>query len=73
MVLSEYAEARPGFRFSVLATDICTAVLAKARSGIFKSEIGGAGSASDLRQKVFHAQPRSGVRIWCAWFPKCAP
>ena len=31
MVLSEYAQARPGFRFGVLATDICTAVLAKAR------------------------------------------
>jgi chemotaxis protein methyltransferase CheR len=39
MVLSEYAESRPGFRFSVLATDICTAVLDKARTGIFKSEV----------------------------------
>ena len=38
MVLSEYAESRPGFRFGVLATDICTAVLAKARMGVFKSE-----------------------------------
>ena len=39
MVLSEYAQARPGFRFGVLATDICTAVLAKAAMGIFKSEL----------------------------------
>jgi chemotaxis protein methyltransferase CheR len=39
MVLSEYAQASPGFRFGVLATDICTAVLAKASMGIFKSEL----------------------------------
>jgi len=37
-VLSEYAQEVAGFRFSVLATDICTAVLAKAATGIFKSE-----------------------------------
>jgi chemotaxis protein methyltransferase CheR len=39
MVLSEYAETCPGFRFSLLATDICTAVLSKARMGIYKSEL----------------------------------
>jgi chemotaxis protein methyltransferase CheR len=39
MVLSEYAQRRPGFRFRVLATDISTAVLAKASLGIFKSEV----------------------------------
>ncbi|MGO9259667.1 MAG: CheR family methyltransferase [Bryobacteraceae bacterium] len=39
MVLSEYAQCRPGFRFSVLATDISTAVLAKARMAIFKSDV----------------------------------
>jgi chemotaxis protein methyltransferase CheR len=38
MVLSEYAQASPGFRFSVLATDISTDVLAKARMGIFKAD-----------------------------------
>lgn len=38
MVLSEYAQNCPGFRFSVLATDISTEVLDKARLGIFKSE-----------------------------------
>jgi chemotaxis protein methyltransferase CheR len=38
IVLSEYVERNPGFRFSVLATDICTSVLAKAEAGIFKSE-----------------------------------
>ncbi|HTX35229.1 MAG TPA: CheR family methyltransferase [Bryobacteraceae bacterium] len=38
MVLSEYAQGHAGFRFSVLATDISTAVLAKARLGVFKAE-----------------------------------
>lgn len=35
MVLSEFAERFPGFRFSVLATDICTHVLEKAARGIY--------------------------------------
>ena len=38
MVLSEYAAASPGFRFQILATDISTEVLGKARLGIFKRE-----------------------------------
>ena len=38
MVLSEYAQGRPGFQYSVLATDISTDVLAKARAGVFKLE-----------------------------------
>lgn len=38
MVLSEYAQALTGFRFGVLATDISTEVLEKARGGIYKSE-----------------------------------
>ena len=38
MVLSEFAEARPGFRFSVLATDISTKVLEKAALGIYDEE-----------------------------------
>lgn len=39
MVLNEYSEATPGFRFKVLATDICTTVLEKASLGIFKSDV----------------------------------
>lgn len=39
MVLSEYARRSPGYRFSVLATDISTEVLEKARQGIFKSDV----------------------------------
>jgi chemotaxis protein methyltransferase CheR len=41
MVLSEYAQNFPGFRFSVLATDISTEVLEKASIGIFKTEVVG--------------------------------
>ncbi len=39
IVLSEYAQSAPGFRFRVLATDISTEVLEKARLGIFKREV----------------------------------
>jgi chemotaxis protein methyltransferase CheR len=39
MVLSEYAQTCPGFRFGILATDISTDVLAKASMGIFKSDV----------------------------------
>lgn len=38
MVLSEYAEAHPGFRFRILASDISTAVLEKAEMGIYSLE-----------------------------------
>jgi chemotaxis protein methyltransferase CheR len=52
MVLSEHAERYPGLRFRVLATDISTAVLAKARMGIFKSELVEP-VPQDLRRKYF--------------------
>jgi chemotaxis protein methyltransferase CheR len=35
IVLSEFAAANPGFRFSITATDISTRVLAKAQAGIY--------------------------------------
>ncbi|WP_348263385.1 protein-glutamate O-methyltransferase CheR [Telmatobacter sp. DSM 110680] len=38
MLLSEYAEAHPGFRFRILASDISTEVLEKAEMGIYSSE-----------------------------------
>jgi chemotaxis protein methyltransferase CheR len=38
MVLSEYALTHPGFRFRILATDISTKVLAKAKLGIYSCE-----------------------------------
>jgi chemotaxis protein methyltransferase CheR len=52
MVLSEYSTQCPGFRFGVLATDISTAVLAKAANGIFKSE-SLAPVSSHLQRKYF--------------------
>jgi chemotaxis protein methyltransferase CheR len=38
MVLSEFAATRPGFQASILATDISTAVLAKAKNAIYTEE-----------------------------------
>lgn len=38
MVLSEFSEGTPGFNYSLLATDISTAVLEKAVLGIYKEE-----------------------------------
>ena len=38
MVLSEFAEKCSGFRFSVLATDVSTRVLEKARRGVYEDE-----------------------------------
>ena len=52
MILSEYSQECPGFRFSVLATDICTDVLAKAAMGIFKTDLVRP-VPPDLRRKYF--------------------
>jgi chemotaxis protein methyltransferase CheR len=52
MVLSEYSQERPGFRFSVLASDICTDVLARAAIGIFTAEVVRPVPA-DLKRKYF--------------------
>lgn len=38
MVLSEYAAANPGFTFQILATDISTRVLEKARTAIYAAD-----------------------------------
>ncbi|MGA7155365.1 MAG: protein-glutamate O-methyltransferase [Acidobacteriaceae bacterium] len=39
MVMSEFAEKHPGFRFRVLGTDLSTEVLAKAEQGIYSAEV----------------------------------
>ena len=39
IVLSEYGKQRPGFEFSVLATDISTRVLARAREATYAQEL----------------------------------
>jgi chemotaxis protein methyltransferase CheR len=38
MILSDYAFANHGFRFSILASDICTQVLQKAASGVYTED-----------------------------------
>jgi chemotaxis protein methyltransferase CheR len=62
MVLSEYGLAHPGFRFRVLATDISTAVLAKAKLGVYSCEVVRA-VPPDLQRKYFmrSRNPDSGV------------
>ena len=39
MVLSEYAETHPGFRFRILATDISTKVLERAQLAIYSTDV----------------------------------
>lgn len=39
MVLNDYGLAHPGFQFRVLATDVSTAVLAKAQLGIYSCDV----------------------------------
>ncbi len=39
IVLTEYARSHPGFRFRILASDISTAVLEKAKRGVFTAEV----------------------------------
>ena len=39
MVMSEYAQGHPGFRFRILATDISTTVLAKADRGVYSKDV----------------------------------
>lgn len=52
IVLSEFERSHPGFRFRILATDISTEVLSKARQGVFKSEVVEP-VPPDLRRKYF--------------------
>lgn len=49
MVLSEYAEGRPGFRFRILATDISTKVLARAELGVYTTD-----SVEPVPQRMRH-------------------
>src|ERR1017187_1659917 len=52
MVLNEYGLSHPGFRFRVLATDISTTVLEKAKLGVYNCELLRPVSP-DLRRKYF--------------------
>ncbi len=61
MVLSEYAVTYPGFRFRVLATDLCTTVLEKASLAVFSAEVA-APVPADLRRKYFLRSRESGSK-----------
>ena len=52
ILLSEYSASHPGFRFSLLATDIAQSVLEKATLGIFNADVVDAVPA-ELRRKYF--------------------
>jgi chemotaxis protein methyltransferase CheR len=52
IVLSEYAETHPGFRFRIRATDISTTVLAKAQLGVYAEDVV-APVQSTLKRKYF--------------------
>ena len=60
MVLSEYAQAHPGFRFRFWRPTSRTAVLAKAELGVFQRR-GGAPGAGRTAAQILHAQP--GPRV----------
>jgi len=63
MILSEYRMAHPGFRFRILATDISTAVLAKAEVGIYTNEAVAPVQAA-LRMKYFlRSRDRASNRV----------
>jgi chemotaxis protein methyltransferase CheR len=52
MVMNEFGQTHPGFHFRVMATDISTTVLAKAKMGVFSEEVVRPVS-TDLRRKYF--------------------
>lgn len=59
IVLSEYAQAHPGFRFRILASDISTVVLGKAELGVYASdEVNPV--APQLRRKYFMRSRQPG-------------
>jgi len=62
MVLREYTQSHPLFRFGILATDISTTILAKAALGIFKSDVLSP-VPLNLRRKYFmrSRNPEAGV------------
>jgi chemotaxis protein methyltransferase CheR len=63
MVLSEYAETHPGFRFRILATDISTAVLAKAEMGVYTEEVIGPVPAALKRKYFMRSRDRDSNRV----------
>jgi len=63
MVLSEYAQAHPGFRFRILATDISTTVLAKAEMGVYTNEAINPVPAALKRKYFMRSRDRSSNQV----------
>jgi chemotaxis protein methyltransferase CheR len=63
MVLSEYAEAHPGFRFRILATDISTTVLGKAELGIYSADAVEPVPAAMRRKYLMRSRERDADRV----------
>ena len=59
IVLSEYAQSHPGFRFRILASDISTVVLGKAELGVYSNDVV-APVAPQLRCKYFMRSRQPG-------------
>ncbi len=70
MVLCEYAESRPGFRFSILATDISTRVLEKAALGIYDEERVGPVPPAMRRKYLLKSRDRSKGLVRVAPVPR---
>ena len=63
MLLSEYAESHPGFRFRILATDLSTRVLAKAELGVYSSEAAEAVPPALRRKYLMRSRDRDSDRV----------
>jgi chemotaxis protein methyltransferase CheR len=63
IVLSEYALKHPGFRFRILATDISTAVLAKAERAIYSSDSVDPVGQGLVRKYFMRSRERNAERV----------
>ena len=63
MVLADYAEMHPGFRFSILATDICTEVLEKAELGVYSAAVVEAVPAALSRKYLMRSRDPHAERV----------
>lgn len=63
MVLSEHAMTAPGFQFSILATDICGEVLARARRAVYPEERVQAAPGALLKRYALRSRDRAAGLI----------
>jgi chemotaxis protein methyltransferase CheR len=63
MVLSEYADAHPGFRFRILATDISTKVLDRAQLAVYSNDVVEPVPALLQRKYLMRSRERNADRV----------